>query len=427
MNKPIFATLRRALALLLPAVLVFSMSLAASAVLPKRAVDYQEDFTDAGYADGTLIDNSALPLHEFWVVDQFANYNAAPCSYFETDGDRTVLHIQSYVGVLSASEMFDSYDYSVTMRLPKGHTGGVSVTARHASGSVHGSLYEADYYRENGGSGANDRPGFLHDYSGLAVYPTAKTNSAGNTLFTVGVKCFTDTGKQRTYNQYFDVYLDVNTTEYFTISFEDKDQIITIKVNDSVICTAEMSDPGTFDDPTDGNVYYRHAVLKDADGKVVLDITDAKLAVNARLAIAARSSQCYISHISAYSENDVKIETEDSFVETTAGETSEVTEPAGQPDETIPAETETNMETEVVTEDVTVIETDPISTSEPEATADPVESQPEHTSPAETDLSEKAEAENRNDAILFVLFGVLEILLMVCLIILLLKRKQSGS
>ncbi|MBO5511410.1 MAG: hypothetical protein J6B24_06745, partial [Clostridia bacterium] len=29
--------------------------------------------------DGVLIDNTALPFHEFWVVDQFANYNAAPC------------------------------------------------------------------------------------------------------------------------------------------------------------------------------------------------------------------------------------------------------------------------------------------------------------------------------------------------------------
>ena len=103
MKKPIRASLRGGVILLLALTLALSMTVTASAVLPKRAVDYTEDFTDEGYADGVLIDNTALPLHEFWVVDQFANYNAAPCSYFETDGERTALHIQSYVGLLSAS------------------------------------------------------------------------------------------------------------------------------------------------------------------------------------------------------------------------------------------------------------------------------------------------------------------------------------
>ena len=412
MKKPIFDTLRRVLAILLVAVLLFSMSLSVSALLPKRAVDYREDFTDASYADGTLIDNSALPLHEFWVVDQFANYTAAPCSYFETDGDRTVLHIQSYVGILSASEMFDSYDYSVTMRLPKGHTGGVSITARHASGSVHGSLYEADYYRENGGSGANDRPGFLHDYSGLAVYPTAKTNSAGKTLFTVGIKCFTDTGKQRTYNQYFDVYLDVDTTEYFTVSFEDKDQTVTVKVNDRVICTVEMSDPGTFDDPTDGNDYYRHVVLKDADGQIALDITDAKLAVNARLAIAARSSQCYISDISAYSENDVKVETQAPAEDTDPSEPPEVTEPA-----------DTDEESETVSGESGATEDTTAETDTEEGTAPDTES----VSSTETD-TEDAEGDSDDgtvDVILLVIFGALEVILVIVVVMLIAKRKRS--
>ena len=413
MKKPISHTLRRGFAILLIGVLLFSLSLSVSALLPKRAVDYQEDFKDEAYADGMLIDNTALPLHEFWVVDQFANYNAAPCSYFETDGDRMVLHIQSYVGILSASEMFDSYDYSVTMRLPQGHTGGVSVTARHASGSVHGSLYEADYYRENGGSGANDRPGFLHDYSGLAVYPTAKTNSAGKTLFTVGVKCFTDTGKQRTYNQYFDVYLDVNTTEYFTVSFEDKDQTVTVKVNGSVICTVEMSDSGTFDDPTDSNTYYRHAVLKDADGKVALDITDAKLAVNARLAIAARSSQCYISDISAYSENDVKVETQAPTEDTETAEPPEVTDSVdtGEESETIP---ETSGDAEDTTDE---IDTEEGTTSDTEI-----------VSSTETDAENAVgDADNGTaDVILFVVFGLLEVILVIVLVMVIANRKRSA-
>ena len=410
MKKPIFDTLRRVLAILLVAVLLFSMSLSVSALLPKRAVDYREDFTDAAYADGTLIDNSALPLHEFWVVDQFANYTVAPCSYFETDGDRTVLHVQSYVGILSASEMFDSYDYSVTMRLPKGHTGGVSITARHASGSIHGSLYEADYYRENGGSGANDRPGFLHDYSGLAVYPTAKTNSAGKTLFTVGIKCFTDTGKQRTYNQYFDVYLDVDTTEYFTVSFEDKDQTVTVKVNDRVICTVEMSDPGTFDDPTDGNAYYRHAVLKDTDGKVALDITDAKLAVNARLAITARSSQCYISDISAYSENDVKVETQAPAEDTETAEPPEVTEPADttEESETVPEESSGTEGTTAETD--TELDTEAMSSAE-----------------SSTESSEGDSDGRTADVVLFVVFGALEVILVIVLAVVIAKRKRSAA
>ena len=414
MKKPISHTLRRGFAILLTAVLLFSMSLSVSALLPKRAVDYREDFKDGAYAEGTLIDNTVLPLHEFWVVDQFANYNAAPCSYFETDGDRMVLHIQSYVGILSASEMFDSYDYSVTMRLPKGHTGGIAVTARHASGSVHGSLYEADYYRENGGSGANDRPGFLHDYSGLAVYPTAKINSAGKTLFTVGIKCFTDTGKQRTYNQYFDVYLDVDTTEYFTVSFEDKDQTVTVKVNGSVICTVEMSDPGTFDDPTDGNAYYRHAVLKDADGKVALDITDAKLAVNARLAIAARSSQCYISDISAYSENDVKVETQAPAEDTETAEPPEVTEPADttEESETVPEESSgtegTTAETD--TEEGTTLDTEAMSPAE-----------------SSTESSEGDSDGRTADVVLFVVFGALEVILVIVLAVVIAKRKRSAA
>ncbi len=403
MKKPIRAELRAGAALLLALLLTLSMMLSPAAVLPKRAVDYTEDFSDAGYADGVLIDNTALPFHEFWVVDQFANYNAAPCSYFEKEGDRTVLHIQSYVGILSASEMFDSYTYSVTMRVPKGHNGGVAVTARHGSGSIHGSLYEADYYRENGGSGEYDRTGFLHDYSGIAVYPTDKTNGSGQTLFTVGIKCFEDRGKQRTYNQYFDVYLDVETTEYFTVTFEDKDQIITVKVNDTVICTVEMSDPGTFADPTDSNEYYRRAVLKDAEGNTALELTDAKLAVNARLAIAARSSQCYISSISAYSENDVKAETQ----------------PPEEGTESVETESDAPIETEPAASDEVTQENE---------TDEPSETLTDTDSPAATatsNESENTEEESDADVILFAVFGALEIILAVCLILLIVKRKRS--
>ena len=408
MKKPNRAELRATAALLLALLLTLSMTLSPAAVLPKRAVDYTEDFTDAGYADGVLIDNSALPLHEFWVVDQFANYNAAPCSYFEREGDRTVLHIQSYVGILSASEMFDSYEYSVTLRLPKGHNGGVAITARHASGSVHGSLYEADYYRENGGSSEYDRTGFLHDYSGIAVYPTDKSNAEGKTLFTVGIKCFEDRGKQRTYNQYFDVYLDAETTEYFTVSFEDKDQTVTVKINDAVICSVEMSDPGTFADPTDGNEYYRRAVLKDAEGNTALEITDAKLAVNARIAIAARNSQCYISDISAYSENDVKVETQPPSEDTAPEEVTTET----------PVET-TGEATEETTEEAT--------------TEAPTESDGEEStageSVTETDTQDRESPSDGGgiDVILLVIFGALEVVLMVVLTVVVKKRKGSAA
>ena len=412
MKKPNRAELRAAAALLLALLLTLSMTLSPAAVLPKRAVDYTEDFTDAGYTDGVLIDNTALPFHEFWVVDQFANYNAAPCSYFEREGDRTVLHIQSYVGILSASEMFDSYTYSVTLRLPKGHNGGVAITARHASGSVHGSLYEADYYRENGGSSEYDRTGCLHDYSGIAVYPTDKSNAEGKTLFTVGIKCFEDRGKQRTCNRYFDIYLDVETTEYFTVSFEDKDQTVTVKINDAVICTVEMSDPGTFADPADPSEYYRHAVLKDAAGNTALEITDAKLAVNARLAIAARNSQCYISDISAYSENDVKVETQPPEEDSKPADTEAPdTDPAEtDPEETFPPEG-----------DGTTQESEPAES--PEVTADP----PADTE-APTDTSTEGEAEdNGADTVLFAVFGILEIVLTACLILLVVRRKRTAT
>lgn len=411
MKKPIRACARGAAALLLAMAMLLPLGLSVSAVLPKRAVDYSEDFTDGAYADGVLIDNSALPLHEFWVVDQFANYAVAPCSYFVTDGDRTVLHIQSYVGILSASEMFDSYEYSVTMKLPKGHSGGVSVAARHAGGSVHGSLYEADYYRENGGNDANDRTGFLHDYSGIAVYPTAKTNGKGQTLFTVGIKCFEDRGKQRTYNQYFDVYLDVDTTKYFTVSFEDKDQTVTVKINDAVICSVEMSDPGTFADPTDGNEYYRRAVLKDAEGNTALEITDAKLAVNARIAIAARNSQCYISDISAYSENDVKVETQPPSEDTAPEEVTTETpvETTGEATEEATTEAPTESDGEESTAGESVTETD--------------------TPSAETDTQDRESPSDGGgiDVILLVIFGALEVVLMVVLTVLVKKRKGSAA
>ena len=96
MKKPNRAELRATAALLLALLLPLSMMLSPAAVLPKRAVDYTEDFTDAGYTDGVLIDNTALPFHEFWVVDQFANYNAAPCSYFEREIMRRKLTLEYF-------------------------------------------------------------------------------------------------------------------------------------------------------------------------------------------------------------------------------------------------------------------------------------------------------------------------------------------
>ena len=54
MKKPIRACARGAAALLLAMAMLLPLGLSVSAVLPKRAVDYSEDFTDGAYADGDL-------------------------------------------------------------------------------------------------------------------------------------------------------------------------------------------------------------------------------------------------------------------------------------------------------------------------------------------------------------------------------------
>jgi hypothetical protein len=186
---------------------------------------------------------------------------------------------------------------------------------------------------------------------------------------------------------------------------------ITLKVNDAVVCTVEMSDPGTFADPTDGNEYYRCAVLKDAEGNTALEITDAKLAVNARIAIAARNSQCYISDISAYSENDVKVETqppsEDTAPEEVTTETPVETTGEATEEATTEAPTESDGEESTAGESVTATD----------------------TPSAETDTQDRESPSDGGgiDVILLVIFGALEVVLMVVLTVLVKKRKGSAA
>lgn len=393
----------------------------AFATLPRRDIDYSEDFTDPAYEEGVLIDDHTLPLYGFWSVNQFSNYNAAPCSLFEKDGDRTVLHMQSYVGILSASEMFDAYVFSVRMKMPKGSVGGIAVSARHAAGTPKGPLYEADRYKENHPEDPDiqnrDRRGMLHDYSGLAVYPTSIKNSQGLTQFTVGVKVFVDDGKIGVSNRYYDVWLPVDSTDWFDVSFDDRGDSVTVCIDGEPICVVEMSDAGVFNDPDDQNEYFRHAVVKNPDGETVLELDNTKLATKARVALAMRASSCLIGAVSVVSENTDPPVTAPDYETVPPGGPDRESDTA--PRAEIPTDPDTDADTEVKTQ--TPPDDDPQTDPPGELTRE--DGEPSDR-PADTQTPVTDEKDGTADRVLSVVFGCVGVLLLAGIAVLLFKPKK---
>ena len=378
--------------------ILLTLAAAASSILPaaairKRAVSYTEDFSGDGFAEGTDIYNGS-PLNDFWAVDQFVNADHSVMVQDE-DGLRA-LHVRGYVGLLSSSAMFETYTYTVTMRVPDKNTGAVAVNVRHAGANVHGSLFEADHYKENNPGLKNindvDRPGFLQDFSGFALYPTGKKNQSGQYLMTLNLKTFVDDGHLRVANAYYDLYVDCDLTEYFTLRFEDDGHKIDVFLNDEPLCTVQMSDPGVYPgDSTDAETYYRHADVTLADGTTAMSIDNARLAVEARVAVSSRTGEAYIRGLTVYSEN-TEVET-DPPAPVTQPETECPTEPATIPGTQPATQPETETDAPTVTEPVT----------------DAVTEQPEDT---------------HTDIVLTVVFGVLELALLAAVILLAIRKKK---
>lgn len=372
---------------------VVAASILPAAAIRKRAVSYTEDFSSDGFADGTDVYYGS-PLNDFWDVNQFVN---ADHSVTETDEDGLrSLHVRGYLGMLSTSAMFETYTYTVTMRVPDANTGSFAVTARHAGENVHGPLFEADHYKENNPGLKNmnevDRPGFLQDFSGFSIYPTGKKNGSGQSLMTLNLKTFVDDGHFRVANAYYDLWIDTDLTEYFTLRFEDDGKKIDVFLNDVPLCTVEMSDPGVYPgDATDAETYYRHAVVTLADGTAAMDIDNARLAVEARAAFSARCGEAYVRALTVYSEN-TEVETDPP-----APDTQPVTEPH--------TEAPTDPETVPVTQPDTVPSTEPATepATEPETAHAP---------------------DTRIDYILTAVFLALESGLLTAISLLIAKKKQ---
>lgn len=66
-------------------------------------------------------------------------------------------------------------------------------------------------------------------------------------------------------------------TAFFTLKFVDDGSKVTITVNDKLLATVEMSNPGKYEeDEEDDNSYFKSVVVKNAEGTEALKVRQCK-------------------------------------------------------------------------------------------------------------------------------------------------------
>ena len=131
--------------------------------------------------------------------------------------------------------------------------------------------FEWDWYAENGGRtyGGSSTAG-----SGIGIYPE-------DNRITIRIKRYAEDGLGVASASHSFPYSDKFTPGedgWFKLRVVDDGQTVSIYMNDALMCTVKMENPGvTYDSDGTGQQYYGKAILYDADGKQVLEVENTRL------------------------------------------------------------------------------------------------------------------------------------------------------
>ncbi len=223
----------------------------------------------------------------------------------EKDGNK-YMALSGFMHIASSEMIEAPYTFSVDAQISEyGYIGffvrSTTTVTRynpHFSADMYFRYYELDWYKEAGGKEDNE-----NGLGGSGIYVQFQSDS-----IRVNVKTYMpDSLKVGT--RYFDFPIPdgLDISKFFNIKFVDSGTKVEIYIENKLLATVEMSEPGEYeDDAEDQNEYLKKAVVKDDKGNVVLSIDNARLSVNeGEVAIGNRNKKLNIDNLSiTYSEPD---------------------------------------------------------------------------------------------------------------------------
>ena len=306
--------------------------------LPIAAFDLIEEDFDSAYPGDDPLTLDALYGYFEWL-------NATPdsaCDVIKGE-DGNVMKLSGYSDLRTMDYIPAEYVFSLAVKIPTP----TNMTNIFVRGEAPGALqktnpknhdimqvfnyYEWDWYTENGGKGGSGVGG-----SGLSV----SFREGGIALC---VKKYAEdslTVASETCTVKYPESAAVG--EYIRIKITDDAKRINVYINDELTAYVELSEEKVRYESDGTNVaYYKNAKVYDADGKLLLDVTDTRLHYNgSQLAIATRNETAYVDDLKIYfGEGAIEAAEKGLVPETKAQETQ--TEPAP---ETEDEETQTDAE-----------------------------------------------------------------------------------
>ena len=188
----------------------------------------------------------------------------------EQDGNRFLRNTAYFVAGLKDGALTEDYILELDWRLlsektvggPSERLGGIAVRSADRRLAHH----DEDTNRLVGGSG-------------IMLYPTENG-------VRVAIKTYLPDGdsyKVSSQSVFFDLALG---NEFNTFRIEDSGEKISIFVNQNLLCYAELANEGTY--PASNYTYMRTVKLMDANGQLLLDVSDALVSVDREIHLIAR-------------------------------------------------------------------------------------------------------------------------------------------
>ena len=161
--------------------------------------------------------------------------------------------------------------------------------------------YEWDWYRENGGRGGSSSSAG----SGIGIYPEENR-------ITIRIKRYATDGIGVTSSSYSFPYegkFTPGVDGWFKLRVVDDGQTVSIYMNDALMCTVKLENPGVvYETDGTGQQYYGKATLLDASGKQVLEVENTRLnSQGSQIALTTRFqtmefANLYIAYITQVAE-----------------------------------------------------------------------------------------------------------------------------
>ena len=260
-----------------------------------------------GEKSGTAVANTAVG--EYFEYSNVGNFSS--CQVVK-EGDNTVGLLDGYVDIRSWNAIQSEYTFSVDLNMARTYTNTVFIR-----GEVPGAMtpknpannnivqtfnyFEWDWYTENGG-----RQGFS-SLGGSGICIALSSNAA-----TVTVKRYASDGLTITASRVRVTYpagFKIPADNWVTLSCKDDGEVANVYLNDTLIFSVTMSNPGvTYESDQTGQEYFGTCKISDSTGKELLSVSDTRVnSMGSQVALTTRMETMEFNNLRiAYKEQSIE-------------------------------------------------------------------------------------------------------------------------